>query len=609
MSSFGRSTGLSGYHPRVSHLPPIPEELDEDPTDIPAAADSLASPSAASAAAAHSLPRQPAGSAWASSPLPSVALASVLDAQLHRNTHHGQREEAEHAAAIALQAARATDRDANAALEVAIGAVKAAWPDQFNQYLASVPTASVLTTPSLAASPAGSAWTTSSLASPSAASAAAAHSLPRQPAGSAWTSSSLPSVALASVSSASSLHSVPTSLARSPAGSAWTSSLASPSAASAAAAHSLPRSPASSAWASSCLPLVASASSASSLTSPPTGSASAAPQDSATRFYKRIESEQNESIELSRKETAKCLRELSIPPQDYDINNFFEYLQNATQILFTSLHSLKIPVPGTARLRPAYQNVPEYHIDHRFFNFVPCPKNTVVQCNLHYDLHANEVGKSINSHRPFVASQAPLKKEQNLFWQAIFRGDFNIIDLTGELGRELPEPHGVNIYYPDKLNQILEFGAYQITLVEKNDFAIGGQIHRYKIIYGAEVEGPHRITKIVSRLHFTQWPDGGAITLPQLTELVESIEGFSSDPSSPLWIHCLAGVGRTGTLITAMILKEKIKTAGIRNEVDLQNYLLKTILCLRTERGPRFVQSKEQVDLLYQYAKSLLQER
>ncbi|MBA2727991.1 MAG: hypothetical protein H0U49_07450, partial [Parachlamydiaceae bacterium] len=66
-------------------------------------------------------------------------------------------------------------------------------------------------------------------------------------------------------------------------------------------------------------------------------------------------------------------------------------------------------------------------VNHRF-NDVPSPRNTAVTAKGKF-LHANHVNISA-SGKKFIASQSPLPQDYELFWNAIFNHECNIVDLT-----------------------------------------------------------------------------------------------------------------------------------------------------------------------------------
>jgi protein tyrosine phosphatase len=113
------------------------------------------------------------------------------------------------------------------------------------------------------------------------------------------------------------------------------------------------------------------------------------------------------------------------------------------------------------------------------------------------------------------------------------------------------------------------------------------------------------VVKTIKRCHYADWKDLSAVSLPALRVLVQEVETLSPNPKDLLWIHCRAGVGRTGSLITALVLKEKIERGEINKE-NLDGSLMDIIVELRKQRGPAFVQQKDQLDLLRQYADSLI---
>ncbi len=203
-------------------------------------------------------------------------------------------------------------------------------------------------------------------------------------------------------------------------------------------------------------------------------------------------------------------------------------------------------------------------------------------------IHANRVGKDL-CDRDLVASQAPAPCDYNLFWQIIYDKNYTIIDLTRP---------GDNIqpYYPRIVNQPLMYGNLEIKLIAVDEFT------RTYVIRDTLNESK-QATKIINRYHFDQWEDFRAVDISTLAGLIDLLCGKFKD--NPIWAHCRAGVGRTGTLFAGYILKSLIEKEYLTIE-NLDDELLNLILELRKDRGPLFVQQQAQLNLLRRYAISLL---
>lgn len=232
----------------------------------------------------------------------------------------------------------------------------------------------------------------------------------------------------------------------------------------------------------------------------------------------------------------------------------------------------------------------EDDLNHRFSN-IRCPKKTAVSIAGQH-LHANKVGEGI-AQRSFVASQAPLIEDFETFWKAVFEAGSTIFDLTTIKDQA---DGGVTKYYPDELNKSVRYGSISVTLIGLNGYTYVYQIENVET----------RTVKNITRCHYADWKDFGAVSLSELHALVQKVETLSPNPKDLIWIHCRAGVGRTGTLITALILKEKIERGEI-NEENLVDSLEDIIIELRKQRGCHFVQQKAQLGLLYQYAHFLIE--
>lgn len=223
------------------------------------------------------------------------------------------------------------------------------------------------------------------------------------------------------------------------------------------------------------------------------------------------------------------------------------------------------------------------------FSDIKCPKQTAIHIEGKGHLHANLVGKEI-SKRTFIATQAPPTSTQPLFWQSAFLQEGTILDLT--------TPHEIKTYYPLEMETKQTYGALEVTLtaISLKDKT---KIYHYNVQNNETGE-----SKTIQRAHFDQWIDHQSISMNELVNLVDQLDQATIQGKTPC-VHCRAGVGRTGTLITASILKEKIQAKEI-HEDNLKGELIQIILALRQQRGPQFVQKQEQLSLLIKYGQHLL---
>jgi Protein tyrosine phosphatase len=171
------------------------------------------------------------------------------------------------------------------------------------------------------------------------------------------------------------------------------------------------------------------------------------------------------------------------------------------------------------------------------------------------------------------------------------------------LGKIKNEAHK-SFMFVHNLNQKREenSGIHNYTLrVEK--FALNANIR--------DVPQTKIAHKIVHVTNYTDWPDMKAIDLKELDELVSKVIEAKVDidsPRSPI-IHCVAGKGRTGSLVAAVIIKESIK--GAKNTLGINQYNYKSTICklivsLRNNGGgERFVSTKLQLAMLFNYAEFL----
>lgn len=80
-------------------------------------------------------------------------------------------------------------------------------------------------------------------------------------------------------------------------------------------------------------------------------------------------------------------------------------------------------------------------------------------------------------------------------------------------------------------------------------------------------------SRIITQLHFKDWPDHGVADYSSLLKLTEIKDEFTTKKSAPVVVHCSAGCGRTGVFITVDLItnafKSKTNTHLIKGNVNL----------------------------------------
>ncbi|KAM5138236.1 uncharacterized protein ACMZJ9_016836 [Mantella aurantiaca] len=197
--------------------------------------------------------------------------------------------------------------------------------------------------------------------------------------------------------------------------------------------------------------------------------------------------------------------------------------------------------------------------------------------------------------KEFIAAQGPLPRTINDFWRMIWEKDVRtIVMLTRcvEIGKVKCEE-----YWPSRSSRT--FGNLFVSLSNETvlpdwtvrDFAV---THKQT-----------RQNKQVRHFHFTAWPDHGVPNatddLIQFRNLMREYTAIYSPPTSPIVVHCSAGVGRTGTLIA---LDRIIKQIEDEDKVDVYG----VVYDLRMHRD-LMVQTENQYVFLNQCARDFINTR
>lgn len=125
-----------------------------------------------------------------------------------------------------------------------------------------------------------------------------------------------------------------------------------------------------------------------------------------------------------------------------------------------------------------------------------------------------------------------------------------MLNLTPLTERNVLKSHA---YWPEATNTPMRAGEWSVHLVGEQPSAACASLveRRLRLERG---ESKHELTL----LHYTGWKDHGALPQEELEALLRAVTGAcdATAPHAPLWVHCSAGIGRSGTVIGAFLAQQ-----------------------------------------------------
>ncbi|VDP12648.1 unnamed protein product [Soboliphyme baturini] len=151
----------------------------------------------------------------------------------------------------------------------------------------------------------------------------------------------------------------------------------------------------------------------------------------------------------------------------------------------------------------------------------------------------------------YIAGQGPLPHTTSDFWQVVWEqlcATIVMLTATTERGRAKCHQYWPNLY------ETQEYGVIQVTCVKESETKVGS-IREILVVHRETGE-----ERLVTHMQYVTWPDHG---VPEdsrdIIDFIVQVRHFRAGMVEPLFVHCSAGIGRTGVLIlveSAMCLIE-----------------------------------------------------
>eukprot|EP00667_Euglena_gracilis_P008019 EG_transcript_8110 len=212
-------------------------------------------------------------------------------------------------------------------------------------------------------------------------------------------------------------------------------------------------------------------------------------------------------------------------------------------------------------------------------------------------INANFIdGSTFGTHHVYIAAQGPMPHTIEHWWMMIWEQQVSTIVMLANVVER--GDYKVHPYWPQAtgMRRAQRFGPFTVSMsVENTDHGFPELVRR---ILTLQCDGSPEV-RTINQWHFTGWPDHGVPQSPAALSHLLSLAD-SQQPTGPLLVHCSAGVGRSGVLITAHIVCSNLKRyfQAHGDTAGFQFNLVGTICQLRRSRN-QLVQTPSQLGLCY----------
>eukprot|EP00668_Euglena_longa_P005466 GGOE01006441.1.p1 GENE.GGOE01006441.1~~GGOE01006441.1.p1 ORF type:complete len:437 (-),score=97.15 GGOE01006441.1:406-1539(-) len=217
-------------------------------------------------------------------------------------------------------------------------------------------------------------------------------------------------------------------------------------------------------------------------------------------------------------------------------------------------------------------------------------------------INANHVdGAPWQLPQSYIVAQAPSAETVEHWWAMIYRAKVSLVVM---LSNVVEQGHiKGHAYWPKAVGAktAAKFGALSVTLEEETPVA-GCPDLLFRRLLAQPTRAGEGTARQVVMYQFTGWPDHGIPKFTyQLVHLLRLMDAPTPALDGPILIHCSAGVGRSGVLLTSHIIWSQLRLhllAHGGNHSEFAFSVVRTVAQLRRCRN-HIVQTPEQLAFTY----------
>jgi len=269
---------------------------------------------------------------------------------------------------------------------------------------------------------------------------------------------------------------------------------------------------------------------------------------------------------------------LSLPPdaltwlskQDIPVA---QYNKTVAKIHWDKVFSQITTISKQIKKTASYGLLPEHIQKNIHLGCVPYDETRTLRDIKGFYISASDV---LTPEQGYIVGEMPIASTEDAFWRAIVETDARTIVA---LVTPTDAAYWDDSRFPKKVHRWTIEKISEKEIAKSPFFPSHRIVQRlFKLSDSDRNEG-----RIVTHLHYENWPDHDAPEATLFHWLLALVDTVHPESCYPIFVHCAAGIGRSGTFVAAHSLRKDIQQLKDRNSLHYVS-IARRILEIRMQR-------------------------
>lgn len=195
-------------------------------------------------------------------------------------------------------------------------------------------------------------------------------------------------------------------------------------------------------------------------------------------------------------------------------------------------------------------------------------------------INANDVSTPVQD---YIVTQGPLNSTIPDFWKTVLHSNVELI-VTLVMAQEEGRDKCADYWEVSQLP--IQVDSWRINHTNTKVVSTCPTITSHRIIVREFLAKNGSEERTIKQIHYENWPDNKIPDVDLFVDLLDTVDQNIRTHTSPIVVHCSAGIGRSGTFVAAHSLRKEYRQTMLqrKKKSPVRLNIAKAVFLLRCQR-------------------------